>query len=399
MKNFKLLGSSLTIALISATAAVAAPPPAGNVTSTGGTATTGTFVAGSSPAVVSPISGNPATAPFQTTYTTTSSGSVNTSLAAAAISSSGTVNSVPYTLTGTAGATAVSGATSVITTTTTYSNPTTSPLTLVSVSGVTAPTVVGSTSSVSGITVQANTTNANAAGGVAYAANVDTVGAITGNTRGVVENDLIITTSGTTYSTYNGTATYTAGTPGSVAVVMGATPVSSTSLTSSGLTTTGTVAATTVTGGTVNSTGAINANTAGLILPSGASINAGNARVTGVAAGSAPSDAVNYGQLSATNANVTALSGTVSSLSSLVSNNRLHADRGIATAVALSGGMFLPNKKFNLTVNVGGYESQAAVAAQLGFLISENIAINAGVSTSLKSDGGTAYRGGITFGF
>ncbi|MEP6867689.1 MAG: YadA-like family protein [Novosphingobium sp.] len=396
MKNFKLLGSSLTIALVSASAAFAAAPPAGNVTSTGGTATTGTFVAGSSPAVVSPISGNPAAAPFQTTYTTTSSGSVNTSLATAAISSSGTVNSVPYTLTGTAGATAVSGATSVITTTTTYSNPTTSPLTLVSVSGVTAPTVVGSTSSVSGITVQANTANANAAGGVAYAANVDTVGAITGNTRGVVENDLIITTSGTTYSTYNGTATYTAGTPGSVAVVMGATPVSSTSLTSSGLTTTGTVTAATLTGATVNA-GVLNANTGGVAGAAG--INAGNGRITNLSAGTGPSDAVNYAQLTATNANVTALSGTVTTLASLVSNNRLHADRGIATAVALSGGAFLPNKKFNLTVNVGGYESQAAVAAQVGILLSENIAINAGVSTSLKSDGGTAYRGGITFGF
>lgn len=65
----------------------------------------------------------------------------------------------------------------------------------------------------------------------------------------------------------------------------------------------------------------------------------------------------------------------------------------------MSGAVFLPNKSFNLTVNLGQYESKTAVSGQLGFLVNDSFAINAGVATSFSGAGGTAARVGFTFGW
>jgi hypothetical protein len=67
--------------------------------------------------------------------------------------------------------------------------------------------------------------------------------------------------------------------------------------------------------------------------------------------------------------------------------------------VALSGGTFLPGKKINITANVGAYRDEVAVSGQLHILVSDNLALNAGVATSLHSYGGTSVRGGVTVGF
>ena len=75
------------------------------------------------------------------------------------------------------------------------------------------------------------------------------------------------------------------------------------------------------------------------------------------------------------------------------------ASAGTAAAVALSGAMFLPGKSFNLTGNVGSYRGAHAAALQFGALVSDNVAINAGVAHGFNKGGKTALRAGITLGW
>jgi hypothetical protein len=150
-------------------------------------------------------------------------------------------------------------------------------------------------------------------------------------------------------------------------------------------------------------TAATNSTTISATGISTGSLSLQGGRITNVGAGTAATDAVNVGQLNTAIAGVNASIGTLNTslnnLSSLVETNRRAANAGIATAVALSGGTFLPGKTFNLTANVGVYDGEVAIAAQLGYLVSDSIALNAGVATGVEGHGDTAFRGGITFGF
>jgi len=75
------------------------------------------------------------------------------------------------------------------------------------------------------------------------------------------------------------------------------------------------------------------------------------------------------------------------------------AAAGTAAAVALSGGMFLPGKSFNLTGNVGAYRGAVAGALQIGALVSDMVAVNAGLAHGFNKGGKTALRAGFTLGF
>ena len=75
------------------------------------------------------------------------------------------------------------------------------------------------------------------------------------------------------------------------------------------------------------------------------------------------------------------------------------ADAGTATAVALSGAMFLPGKSFNLTANVGAYRGAVAAALQFGALVSDNAAVNAGFAKGFSKGGKAAVRAGFTLGW
>ena len=75
------------------------------------------------------------------------------------------------------------------------------------------------------------------------------------------------------------------------------------------------------------------------------------------------------------------------------------AAAGTAAAVALSGGMFLPGKSFNLTGNVGAYRGAVAGALQIGALVSDMVAVNAGLANGFNKGGKTALRAGFTLGF
>jgi predicted nucleic acid-binding Zn-ribbon protein len=75
------------------------------------------------------------------------------------------------------------------------------------------------------------------------------------------------------------------------------------------------------------------------------------------------------------------------------------SDVGTATAVALSGAMYLPGKTFNLTGNVGTYRGAVAGALQVGALVSDSVAVNAGVAHGFNRGGKMAARVGFTVGW
>jgi len=160
-------------------------------------------------------------------------------------------------------------------------------------------------------------------------------------------------------------------------------------------------------------------------------------RITNVASGTlaaGSTDAVSGGQLFVTNQNVTANTTAITTLQTSVGSqvtqisalqaadtlldtrvdtleliasglddriDRIddRASAGTAAAVALSGAMFLPGKTFNLTGNVGTYRGAHAAALQFGALVSDNVAINAGVAHGFNRGGKTALRAGFTIGW
>lgn len=280
--------------------------------------------------------------------------------------------------------------------------------------GTNPPTVVGSTTSSSGVVPTAGTQSISSlsvsgcsgdayspgipffvppscTSNLTYAGTLSSAGSLNSDgSVNVTENTVGVTTSGMTYATYTGTATFNPGT-GAIAVAMNSTPTAYTNIGSGGLTTNGTVSATTVSATNVNAT---NVTAANVSVTGGLNMN-GN-RITNVGTPTALTDAANKGYV---DSQIATVSGSISSLASLVEANRKRSDAGIATAVALSGASFLPGKRINVTANIGAFRDEVAIAGQLGVLVSDNVALNAGVSTSFHSYGGTSVRGGVTFGF
>ena len=218
----------------------------------------------------------------------------------------------------------------------------------------------------------------------------------------VTANSYIATTSGlpetggapgVVYEQRVGSATFNPST-GQVTITLPTEATSRTAVTSAGLTTTGSVTASSVSATTVTATSL----SATSISTSGINMNGG--KITNLGNGTAATDAINLGQLnSAVGTLNTSIAALNSSLSARIDTVGEAAEAGTAVAIAMGGGFFLPNKKINISVNYGNYEGQSAIAGSLGFLVSENFALNAGVATSFKSVGGTGFRVGGTFGF
>jgi autotransporter adhesin len=139
----------------------------------------------------------------------------------------------------------------------------------------------------------------------------------------------------------------------------------------------------------------------------------GERRIVNVADATGDTDAVNLRQM---NAALAALGNNSAALADLdsridvleafagsVSHDLKRVDRraaaGTATAIALSGAMFLPGKSFNLTGNVGSYRGAWAGAMQVGALVRDNVAVNAGLSRGFNKGGKTGFRAGFTIGF
>jgi autotransporter adhesin len=125
-------------------------------------------------------------------------------------------------------------------------------------------------------------------------------------------------------------------------------------------------------------------------------VNVGGRTIGGVAAGVAATDAVNVGQL---NNAVSLIGDQIVDLGDRIDRVDKKASGGTAVAIALGGNAFLPNKQFNLTGNVGVYRSEVAAALQVGAMIGQNAAINAGVATGFNHNGKIGARAGFTIGW
>ena len=340
---------------------------------TGAAPTSSTSVVSTSTATT----GDSTVAPFQNTTTTTQRQSVDSTTAATTTGVTKTVNGVVY-----GGTVTVSGTGSqlqdVATSITTTYNPGPPP-TVVSTSAPSSVTTPVGTASVTAVSANGVV----GAGGGVYGSTLASSGTPTNGAVVATEEAFTLTSSGVVFEKRVGTATYNP-TTGNVTVALPTAATSSTSLTSSGISTTGAISSGSLTTGAISATG----------------LNMNGNKITNVAAGTANTDAVNVGQL---NSAVATLTGNFNTFTASVNANLLRyrklAQAGTAVAVAMSGGTFLPDKKVNLTVNFGHFEGESAMSGQLGFLVSPNVALNAGVATSFTKGGGTAFRVGGTFGF
>jgi len=132
-------------------------------------------------------------------------------------------------------------------------------------------------------------------------------------------------------------------------------------------------------------------------------VNVGNRTIGSLAPGVLGTDAVNVNQL---NAATVGLAGDIDDLEAfdLILADRIdrtddRARAGTAVAIAMGGAMFLPDKTFNITGNVGTYRRAWAGALNVGALVSDSLALNAGVGKGFNKNGKVGARAGFTFGW
>ena len=133
-------------------------------------------------------------------------------------------------------------------------------------------------------------------------------------------------------------------------------------------------------------------------------------RITNVANGVNASDAATFGQVQAAHAAVSQLGAQhdnrLDALESIALNVQVdlrQLDKKLAgstaTAIAMGGATFLPGKRINISGNVATYDGAVAGAFQIGALVNENVALNAGVATNFNKRGKVGARAGFTLGF
>ena len=331
--------------------------------------------------------------PFQNTVTTVQNQAVNSTTAPTTTAvGPTTVNGIVYNGNKTVSGTGTQNRTSTTTLFQTF-NPGPPPSVISAVPGgptfanVGAATVTAvSAAGTVGNVVESYGAVLSSSGPVTAASVVTTTNSYTATTAGSVDTG---GSAGITFAQQTGTATYDPST-GLVTVNQGAT-TAKTTVSAMGVSTTGTFQAATVNASQYNAVG----NVAGATV-----FNANGGRLSNVGNATAATDAVNLGQLnSATTAINNSIVAQGVALNNAIYETDQNAQSGIAVAIAMGGGYFLPNKKFNVNVNYGNYEGHSAIAGSLGFLVNDSFAINAGVATALDSWGGTGFRVGGSFGF
>jgi hypothetical protein len=378
-RKFFVAAGASALVLAAGSAAFADEPVFGGTTGSAPVTTT----TNNTP-VTTVAGGSETSAPFQTFVTTTTPQTVNSTTAPTTTGVSASVGGNTYTGTITVSGQGSQNQTQAVTATTTW-NP--GP----------PPTPTGPPVNTTVITTGAQTITAVSASGSvgtmatpSFGAVLSSGGFVSANAVSATENDVFQDTSGVTYSTYQGTATYDPGT-GNVIVSLPSTATSSTSIGSGGISTSGTISASTVSATTVSAgsvfadlVSANEVDTNKLVVSPGSdgvSIDAGGGKISNLANGTAPGDAVNLAQLQAG-----------------LNNFRKQAASGTAVAAAMSGAYFLPGKRFSITGNLSDYLGEGAFAFDIGYLITPNIALNASVASAF-SYGGTAGRIGATYGF
>jgi hypothetical protein len=135
--------------------------------------------------------------------------------------------------------------------------------------------------------------------------------------------------------------------------------------------------------------------------PGGASAT----RIRNVAAGTAPSDAVNMQQLTAVSSSVTNLGNRVASLETLVANVNVDirkldrmAGRGVAIATAIASvPPIRDDQKIGIGVGMGTYDGRTAFSAAIIGRISDNAQFRVNAGTT--GNGKVAAGGGFTLGW
>lgn len=373
-KNILAATAASVAALAIASSASAQEYNGTSATGTASTTTTGTVVS----TIDAPVGCN-STATCLSTIQSVATQNVGVTTTPTTTGVSTTINGITYN-----GFKTVSGAGGQTQTVTTSVTTHLDPVTLLPVSS--DPAVVGAPVLVGSPSVTALSATGAVGSTPRYSSTLATSGLNTSTgVATATENESLLNSAGVTFSQRVGTASFNSGT-GAVTVTLPAGPTSSTSISATGITTTGSITAASA---------------------SFTSLNMNGGKISNLGAGTLATDAVNKGQLDAFQTTIngqlsafqTTINGQVSALTTLVHKFNKRLEGGIAVATALSGGAFLPDKKINITGNIGSYRGEVAGALQIGALISENVALNAGVATGFSSGAGTAFRGGFTFGF
>lgn len=367
----------LSITAATATLAFAQAASAQEYNGTTGATPTQTVTTNSTTASTTGDSASCSAATCTNTTTTVQNQTVTSTTAATATPVTTTINGVTYAGTLTVSGSGTQDQTSTFTLTNTY-NPGPPPVLTGSTSTGPVVAAVGSP------TVTAVAATGSVGDAPRYSSTLSTSG--TPNAAGAVtatENSTLLNSAGITFEQRVGTATYSP-TTGNITVALPTAPTSSTSITATGIATTGSLTSASLTTGAASVT----------------SLNMNGGKISNLGAGTLAGDAVNKGQLDSAVATLNSSISTMNTnLTSLVRRVQKRLEGGIAVATALSGGTFLPGKAINITGNVGVYRGEAAGALQIGALVSENVALNAGVATGFESGAGTAVRAGFTFGF
>ncbi|MDX4946434.1 YadA C-terminal domain-containing protein [Providencia manganoxydans] len=92
------------------------------------------------------------------------------------------------------------------------------------------------------------------------------------------------------------------------------------------------------------------------------------------------------------------LDGRVNSLDRRVDSLNNELKRGLASQSALSG-LFQPYNvgKFNVSMALGGYKSNTALALGSGYRVNENIAFKTGVASNTEDFKGVSYNAAVNF--
>ncbi len=163
-----------------------------------------------------------------------------------------------------------------------------------------------------------------------------------------------------------------------------------------------------------------------LTVSNGATVSMGGNVVQNVAAGVAPTDAVNVSQLTATNTRVTSLENfsaqqntrvasietvnvqqdtrltsletSVGGLNTTIDLNRRQANGGIAAAMAMGGAVIVPDSNVSVNFNLATYRGELGFSGSVAGRVAPKVYITAGFTGSTVK-GSTGARVGMAFGF
>jgi len=125
------------------------------------------------------------------------------------------------------------------------------------------------------------------------------------------------------------------------------------------------------------------------------SVEVGGRQITGVAAGTQATDAVNLEQLQQ------AVGSAIGVIDAKISATRKYAARGVAASLAIPTPIFGAGDTKAVAVTMGQYDGEMAIGAAMAVKLTPSLAFQAAISsplaTSVDAGGTVAARGGVSF--